>query len=181
MKLRIALASLFVLGSTLAPISLHAGDKKDPQKKEENKETVVNDELTNADLKDKVRTECFCKTYVFKMTEGKNYQIDMVSVWDNYLRLENAAGEQVAADDDGGGFPNARIIYRAPKTGDYTIIATTFSGGTTGKFTLTVKEVAGGNRLNQNEGQGVPQVRGVRSNSVTPNQGLPVSARRMEM
>ena len=38
-------------------------------------------------------------------------------------------------------FPDARIIYRAPKTGDFTIICTTFGANSTGKYTLLVKEV----------------------------------------
>src|SRR5262249_40119773 len=105
-----------------------AGDKKDPPK-----EVVVKDQLTNTDLKDRVRTNMYCKTYTYKMTEGKTYQIDMISTeFDSYLRLENPNGDQIAEDDDSGGFPNARIIIRAPKTGDYTIICTTYALGATG-------------------------------------------------
>lgn len=122
----------------VALTDVRAGEKKD--KKVE--DIVVNDALTNGDLKDKVRMQCFCKTYTFKMTQGKNYQLDMKSTeFDSYLRLEDPQGTQVAQDDDGGGFPNARMIYRALKTGDYTIICTTYSGGSTGKFTLIVKDL----------------------------------------
>jgi hypothetical protein len=134
--------ALFLLTTIclLAHSDLRAQDKKDPPKQEG--DVVINDEIFNFDTKDKVRTDSYCKTYVFKMTEGKKYQIDMTSAaFDSYLRLENKAGQQVAADDDGGGFPSARIIYLAPKTEDYTIIATTFSSGSTGKFKVTVKEV----------------------------------------
>jgi hypothetical protein len=130
---------LILAASMLVNADARAGDKKDKDKKQE--DTVVNDALTTGDLKDKVRTQHYCKTYVFKMVEGKSYQIDMKSKdFDSYLRLENPQGENVAMDDDGGGFPDARIIYRAPKTGDYTIICTTFGAGSTGKFTLTVKD-----------------------------------------
>ena len=125
-------------------VDTQAGDKKDPPKKEEFKDITVDDALTPADLKDRVRQGCFCKPYVLKMVEGKTYQIDMTSgAFDSYLRLENAKGDQVAADDDGGGYPSARIIYRAAKTEDYTIIATTFGGGSTGKFRVAIKEVRG--------------------------------------
>lgn len=121
----------------------HAGEKKDKDKDKKPEDIVVNDMLMNTDLRDKVRTGSFCKTYTFKMIEGKTYQLDMKSqAFDSYLRLENPEGQQVAADDDSGGFPDARIIYLAPKTGDYTIICTTFGPGTTGKYTLFVKEVA---------------------------------------
>ncbi len=124
----------------LAQVRLSAGEKKDKDKPEN---VVVNDALTTGDVKDKVRTGSYCKTYVFKMVEGKSYQIDMMSKdFDSYLRLEDPQGQQVAADDDGGGFPSARIIYRAAKTGDYTIICTTFGADSTGKYTLHVKEMA---------------------------------------
>src|SRR5262249_28511193 len=56
---------------------------------------------------------------------------------DPYLRLENAAGMQLADDDDSGEGLNARIVFAAPKDGAYRIIATTFAGGT-GAFELTV-------------------------------------------
>jgi serine protease Do len=58
---------------------------------------------------------------------------------DAFLRLEDAAGKELAKDDDGGGGRNARIQFACPATGEYRIIATTFFGGT-GRFTLTVKE-----------------------------------------
>ncbi len=145
MKLQYVLfLTLVAIGCVLMQNGTRAGDKdkKDPPKKEEFIDIVVNDALTNADLKDKVRAQSFCKTYVLKMTEGKSYQIDMTSAdFDSYLRLENKAGEPLAADDDSGGFPNARIIFRAAKTEDFTIIATTYGGGSTGKYRVTVKEV----------------------------------------
>jgi hypothetical protein len=58
---------------------------------------------------------------------------------DSYLRLESAAGQQLAQDDDGGGFPNARIMFVAPRTEEYRIIATTFQPAT-GAYTLTVRQ-----------------------------------------
>jgi hypothetical protein len=131
---------LFALAVTVMQADLHGGEKKDKEKKLE--DIVVNDMLTNGDPRDKARGQCFCKTYTFKMTEGKSYQLDMKSKdVDSYLRLEDPQGNQVAADDDSGGFPDARIIYRAPKTGDYTIVCTTFAADTTGKFTLIVKHL----------------------------------------
>ncbi len=138
--------SVLVLIASVACVlhaELAAEDKKVIDKKAEPaKDVVVNGELTNADLKDKVLTESFCKTYTYKMVEGRTYQIDMQTrAFDAFLRLENAKGEQVAADDDSGGMLNARIIYRAPKSGDYTICAMSLGGGSTGKFTLVVKDL----------------------------------------
>jgi hypothetical protein len=133
---------LLLIAFCLLQAQVWAGDKNEPPKKPEPANDVtVNGELINADVKDKVRTQSYCKTYVYKMVKGTEYQLDMKSKdFDSFLRLENPEGVQVAFDDDSGGFPDARIIYSAPKTGDYTIICTTFGGGSTGKFNLIVKE-----------------------------------------
>jgi hypothetical protein len=103
----------------------------------------VDGELTQNDVKDRVRTNSYCRTYKFKMVEGKVYQIDLRSNdFDSYLRLENPAGTQVASDDDSGGFPNARINYAASQTGEFTIICTSFAANAKGKFELTILEKA---------------------------------------
>ena len=152
MKLRCMwLLSLAVVTALLLQGNLGIGgqEERPPEKKKEvaGKELVIEGELTDQDDKDKVRTGSYCKIYPFKMVKGKSYQIDMKSKdVDSYLRLENSQGEQVAKDDDSGGFPDARIKYTAPDGGEYKIIATTFLGGT-GKFTLTAKDVAGSSGL----------------------------------
>ena len=142
-------AALLLAACSLLPGSSQAGDKKDI-KTDEKKDSPpmefrASDEFTNADLKDKVRTEMFSKTYAHKMTEGRTYQIDLKGAnnMDTYLRLENADGEQLAEDDDSGGGLDARIVFRAPKTGEFTIVCTTFAPGTMGKFTLIVKDLEG--------------------------------------
>ncbi|MBI3821717.1 MAG: hypothetical protein HY289_03445, partial [Planctomycetes bacterium] len=58
---------------------------------------------------------------------------------DPYLILEDAKGNKVAEDDDGGGFPNAKIVFRCPTDGVYRIICTTFNPSETGTFTLIVR------------------------------------------
>jgi hypothetical protein len=99
-----------------------------------------NGQLAAADPFDKVRQGSKAKSHSVKMTAGKTYQIDMTSgEVDSFLRLENPGGQQVAEDDDGGGFPNARIIYNCAQSGNYRIICTTFIGGT-GNYHLTVQE-----------------------------------------
>jgi hypothetical protein len=45
----------------------------------------------------------------------------------------------VVWDDDGGGFPNARIHFRPLRTGNYTIEATSFMERETGSFLLTIR------------------------------------------
>ena len=135
---------LAAVGGLMLQAGLGAGDEKEkaPKHKEEaGKDLVVEGNLTEKDDKDKVRMQSYCKTFTYKMVKGRTYQIDMKSKdVDSYLRLENPKGDEVAKDDDSGGFPDARIIYKAEETGNFKIYATTFDGGATGKFTLTVKD-----------------------------------------
>jgi len=142
MKVRFAMAFFLGVAAMLLLQTRGWAGEKGEKKPEKSGDVTINGELANTDDKDKVRTQCYCKTYKFKMTEGKSYQIDMKSTdVDSYLRLEDPQGTQVAADDDGGGFPDARITYKAPKTGEYTIICTTFGDNSTGKFTMTAKSL----------------------------------------
>jgi S1-C subfamily serine protease len=101
----------------------------------------VMDRLTAADPKDRVRPG-FHKVHSVRLLAGSTYTIDMKTReagFDPYLRLENSAGQQLAEDDDGGGFPNARIVFRCQATGDYRIIATTFAPNMQGQYLLVVR------------------------------------------
>jgi hypothetical protein len=84
------------------------------------------------------------KLYQVDLQAGRTYQIDMTSpnanVLDPYLRLEDANGREFARDDDGGGFPNAQIIFAPPATGTYVIFASSFQDNQTGGFTLSIRE-----------------------------------------
>lgn len=100
----------------------------------------VEAKLTGADATDAVQTRSACKIFVIALAKGKSYQIDMMSKdVDSFLRLEDAAGKELARDDDSGGNRNARIRFECPENGEYRIIATTYLGGT-GNFTVSVKE-----------------------------------------
>ena len=128
--------------------NLAGGEKKakEPEKKKEPaKPVVVDGELLNGDLKDKVQQNSLCKTYTFQMEKGKSYQIDLTSTaFRPYLRLLNADGNQVAVDfDQFGNQGPASIIHRSSKTEDYEIVCTTINPNTPGKFTLVVKEMTG--------------------------------------
>jgi hypothetical protein len=82
------------------------------------------------------------KTYKVNFQAGKSYKIDLVSNMqgqDPFLYLTDAAGAVLAQDDDSGGFPNARIVFVAARTGEHRIIATTINN-TMGNFTLTIRE-----------------------------------------
>jgi hypothetical protein len=60
--------------------------------------------------------------------------------FDPYLRLEDPGGREVAHDDDSGGFPNARITFRAPQAGDYRVVCTTYAPRQAGSYVLTVRQ-----------------------------------------
>jgi len=113
------------------------------QPKGDAKGLKVEDQVTKDDPEDTVRKGRHRKVHAFKMEAGKTYVIDMITRsagFDPYLRLEDPAGKQLAQDDDGGGFPNARITFKAERGGEYKIIATTYGAGMTGKYLLTVRQ-----------------------------------------
>ena len=103
------------------------------------KEFQVQGVLTPGDPLDRVRQQHFHVVHTYRMKAGQTYTIDLTSGWDNFLRLENAQGQQLAQDDDSGGNLNARISFRAPQDGWYRIIVTTYAPGASGSYTLTVR------------------------------------------
>lgn len=83
------------------------------------------------------------KLHEVKMAAGKKYQLDMVKKdgsIDPLLFLQDKSGKILAVDDDGGGFPNARIIFQCVKDDTYKLFAAALTGE--GGYTLTIKEVA---------------------------------------
>ncbi len=81
----------------------------------------------------------FSKSFKVALEEGKTYVIDYTSqAYDPYLFLDGPDGVKITEDDDGGGFPNARITYRVEKTGTYTLRASSFDNGS-GAFKLTIR------------------------------------------
>ena len=83
------------------------------------------------------------KLFLFHMEAGKTYQVDMKAIdknkCDPLLYLEDPDRVLLAEDDDGGGFPDARIIWKVTKTGKHRIIATHFADKL-GQFTLTIRQ-----------------------------------------
>ncbi len=141
--------------------SLSAEDKKkEPavKKAEPFKDVIVNGELINADLKDKVHTQSFAKSFTFKMEKGNSYQIEMGSAaFLPLLRLEDSSGNQIAQAFDQVGNRRAILLHQPTKTGDYQIVATTLNAGATGKFLLVIKDASANlvlsvnDKLNQND------------------------------
>jgi hypothetical protein len=62
------------------------------------------------------------------------------------LRLEELAGQELAADRNHGRAPIARLLYLAPRTGTYRLVATTTGIGG-GGFLLSVRQVQDGDPL----------------------------------
>jgi hypothetical protein len=126
-----ALALLWLSGTAGAVV----GDKKIEMLREKG-------EFTADTPKDSVKKDCPSRLYALKCVEGRTYTILMRSDdFDAFLRLEDPSGKQVAEDDDSGAGSkgtDALITYTAPKSGTYTISATSFNGGAKGKYTLSV-------------------------------------------
>lgn len=61
---------------------------------------------------------------------------------DPIVGIFDQAGNQLAIDDDGGGFPNSRIEFPVPSPGLYTVGITTFDG-LGGDFTLELSAAVG--------------------------------------
>jgi thiol-disulfide isomerase/thioredoxin len=141
------LAFLLGLGCLVADARVGAGeDKKVAKKKEEPKGASLlkkSGELKEDDAKDSKLQESPSQMFPIKLVAGKSYQIDLKSTdFDSFLRLLDSKGDEVAFDDDGGGFPDARIIYKAAKTGEFKIVVTSFDKKA-GAFVLTVVELGG--------------------------------------
>lgn len=99
----------------------------------------ANGSLSPLDQRDRAMASP-CKIYNVQMVAGRVYTIDLRSnQFDAFLRLEDNVFRQLAQDDDSGGGLDARIIFRAPRTENYRIIATSLGGGT-GNFTLSIRE-----------------------------------------
>ena len=109
--------------------------RADPKRKD----FQVSGVLTPGDPFDRVRQGHYHVVHTYPMKAGQTYTIDLKSTWDNYLRLENPQGQELAQDDDSGGMLNARIVYNCTKDGWYRIIATTYRAGQTGNYTLMVR------------------------------------------
>jgi hypothetical protein len=136
--------------AVLAPLpdALAQGGPRKKQVKDEEK-LHIEDNLTPDEPFDKQRPfdgkmGCHFKVHLYRMNAGETYTIDLVTTKgaglnDPYLRLEDSKGIQLAQDDDGGGYPNARIIVRAPRTETYRLIATTFRPGDVGRYALIAR------------------------------------------
>lgn len=97
--------------------------------------------------KDQFAGQKFAQVHQVVLQAGKTYLFDMISQeknpkeFDPFLILKDPEGKVVASDDDSGGFPNARILYKPAVAGTYQVIATSYM---TGKYLLIVREAPPG-------------------------------------
>jgi WD40 repeat protein/HEAT repeat protein len=99
--------------------------------------------LSEGDPSDRVRQGCHTVVHIYPMRAGQTYVIDLESKdFDAYLRLENAGGKHLICDDDSGGGTDSRLVFRAPDTGRYRLIVTSFLRGVAGAYTLSVQPKA---------------------------------------
>lgn len=97
-------------------------------------------------------------TFFFSATAGRAIQIDMIkssSGLDSYLELYNSGGSRIAYNDDGAGNYNSRIAYTISSAGTYRIVARSYSGSSSGNYTVTLKAV-GSNSGSGNLARGKP-------------------------
>lgn len=105
---------------------------------------IIDGQLAATDPFDKVRKQMHHKVHKVEMKAAQVYVIDLQSNdFDSWLRIEDPTGKQLAQDDDGGGFPHARITFTPPATAEYQLIVTTFAPGKIGSYTLKVQPFGG--------------------------------------
>src|SRR5690606_5411250 len=88
--------------------------------------------------------------YGFEGFEGELLTVSMTAIdagLDPLLRLLDAAGEEVARDDDGGDGLDALLTATLPADGQYTIEATSFLESSTGAFELLATVPGAGDQI----------------------------------
>ncbi len=89
-------------------------------------------------------SQYYTDRYTFSGVSGQQIAIQLSSsTFDTYLYLKNASGGVLSSNDDGGGGSNSRIpassgYFTLPATGTYTIEVSSYSGSTTGAYTLSL-------------------------------------------
>ena len=98
---------------------------------------TVSDRIEDSDCV--FRPDYYADSWQLNLTAPTTLQIDLTSAdFDPILVLTNDLGQWIAIDDDGGGYPNSRLILTLP-AGDYNVVASTFSPFATGQYQLAVQ------------------------------------------
>jgi hypothetical protein len=84
------------------------------------------------------RPDFYADSWQLSVAAQTTLQIDLMSAeFDPILLLTNDVGQWLAIDDDGGGYPNSRLVLTLP-AGEYKLVASTYSPLTTGQYQLAV-------------------------------------------
>jgi hypothetical protein len=101
---------------------------------------VMRIEATLAEI-DESPNDCYQRVYELTLTAGRRYIIDLESnQFEPFVKLLNADGAIVAFDDEGSSNRPARVVFVAPRTETYRLVATTGTPRALGTFTLSVCE-----------------------------------------
>jgi hypothetical protein len=105
--------------------------------------STVSGELSETDPLDE-ETEQWYDLYTFHAVEGSRYAVAMDADFDAYLILGTGTAdfEEITRNDDSGNETDARIVFEPERSGTYSVRATSFSGETTGDYTITLSELA---------------------------------------
>ena len=78
--------------------------------------------------------------YDFQCSAGQQFQMDVLSGWDNYAMVVDPGGNIVSRDNDSGGSTNARIVHTCATSGTYRLVVTTSTpAASAGGYTLRVQ------------------------------------------
>ena len=93
----------------------------------------------------------YYELWAVRASAGEVLTITMTSsAFDAYLAIGRMSGgefESLDTDDDGAGGTDARIVFTAPRTGEYLVRANTLSEGETGSYRLSLGSSGGGESI----------------------------------
>ena len=77
--------------------------------------------------------------YIYNGRAGEMITVDVMSrEFDAYAIIQDASGNELIRNDDGGEGTNARITYRLPYQGQFRIVVNTYTSGSYGAYTVWV-------------------------------------------
>jgi transcriptional regulator CtsR len=100
--------------------------------------TTLGGTLAITDCVSPFRSTSYYDNFTFTATAGRSYTITLSSTaFDAYLYLRNSAGAVLASNDNYSG-RNSQILYRPTTSGTLMIHATSYGGGSTGVYTVSL-------------------------------------------
>ena len=104
---------------------------------------IIRDKLTATSERD-TSTGSFRKAHLFALKANQTYVIDLSSsAFEAYVRVEDSRGQTLVQDDAGAVGRNAHLVWVAPASENYRVVATTFVAGGTGAYTLQIQQQGG--------------------------------------